>query len=539
MKAWQVLRGRGHKPEKRDLIFGAALAFILGLLLAIAWLSPPNNTDSLQYHMSRVMHWAQDHSFSAYDTAYPPQLFEPIWAETAILNLRLLWGNDQLSNLVEWGSLLGSLVGVSVIAKLLGASRKGQWVAIAFAASLPMAILQSTSPQNNLVTAFWLVGLVYFAVLSAQRNLFFEELLGLALTLGLGLATKATFYPFAVPPLLYFVVQQFIRNKPYRVTGQGLLIAGIVLALNLGFWVRKLITFGGPLGPADSVETSTFSGLTPGVIAGRLVGNIFLNLDTPKDSLNAQITSWLKKVFLPIDPHIWNYRLVSGWNYEDVAGNPLHLFLIPISWLLLFNNRKQILWKLIVQYCLIMISLYLMLAIVVNSSVSDGRYQLPFFIASAPVSGIDIEALPKKALSVTALLLIASLPWVLFNRTRPLIAMRPSNTPFTIPCLADCTAQSILIEPPVRILFASVIDLQGPYTLATTAIRESSCRSVGLQIDSHDLEYPFWWLLDAPQSGIHLETIYPAEGLARYLGPNFKPCAILCSICREKPVCTV
>lgn len=536
VKAWQILRAKRQKLEKSDIFFGAALGLILGLLLVIALLSPPNNNDSLRYHMSRVMHWAQNHSFSFYATAYIPQLVNSIWSEAVILNARLLWGDDQLANLVSWGSLLGSLVGVSAVAKLLGASRKGQWVAIAFAASLPMAILEGTNPQNNLITAFWLVGLFYFVILSAQRDLFIEEILGLAFTFGLGLATKATFYPYCVPPMLYFIVHQFVRNKPYRGIGRGLLIAGIALALNLGFWGRNLIAFGGPMGPAGFVETSTFSSLTPGGIAGKLVGNIFLNLDTPKDSLNAQIVSWLQTVFRTIDPQIMNYRLVAGWNYEDLAGNPLHLFLIPISCLLLITNRKRIPSPWITAYCLITISLYLMLAIVVNSGYTDGRYQLPFFIAWAPVFGVAIEALQKKPLFVTvvALLLIAALPWVLFNRTRPLIAMRPSTDPFTIPCLAGCTAGSILNEPPVRILFAGGIELQGPYTLATGVIRKSACRSVGLQIDSHDLEYPFWWLLDAPQSGIRLETIYPAQGLARFIDPNFKPCAILCTICRGK-----
>ena len=536
VKAWQILRSRSQTLRRSDFVFGSALALILGLLLVIALISPANNVDSLQYHMSRVMHWAQDHSLATYATGYIPQVASPVWSETAILNARLLWGNDQLANLVAWASLLGMLVGVSAVAKLLGASRKGQWVAIAFAASLPMAILQATSPQNNLVAAFWLVGLLYFITLSAQRNLFLEELLGLAFTFGLGLATKQTFYPYCVPPLLYFIVLQFMRNKPARVIGNGLLIAGIGVALNLGFWGRNLAAFGGPFGPPGGIEITTFSTLTPGGIAGKVVGNIFLNLDTPKDSLNAQIVGWLQRVFRTIAPQMAGYKLNAGWNYEDLAGNPLHLFLIPLAWLLLIAKRRRIQGKLIGMYCLVTIGLYLMLAIVVNSGVSDGRYQLPFFAACAPAFGVAIDALEKKSLSVTvvALLLIASLPWVLFNRTRPLIAMRPSNTPFTIPCLAGCTAQSILNEPPVRILFASTIELQGPYTLATDDIRNSSCRSVGLQIDSHDLEYPFWWLLEAPQSGIRIETIYPVPELARYMDPNFKPCAILCTICRGK-----
>lgn len=51
--------------------------------------------------MSRVAHWVQNQSLRHYATGYIPQLVHPIIAETAILNLRLLWGDDRLANLVQ------------------------------------------------------------------------------------------------------------------------------------------------------------------------------------------------------------------------------------------------------------------------------------------------------------------------------------------------------------------------------------------------------------------------------------------------------
>jgi hypothetical protein len=532
--AWQILRRKRPKLEKIDLLFGAALVLILGLLLVIALLSPPNNNDSLQYHMSRVMHWAQDHSLNFYPTAYEPQLDNPFWAETAILNARLLWGDDKLANLVQWGSLIAILIGVSAIAKLLGAGRKGQWAAVAFAVSIPMAILQATSTQNDLVTAFWLIGLLYFVALSAQRDLLMEELLALAFTFGLGLATKGTFYPYAALPMIYFIVQQFRRNKPLQVVRHGLLIAVIVLALNLGFWGRNLVTFGSPLGSVGWVQAKIGSDLTPGGLAGRLVRTIFLNLVTPKDSLNTRIIRGLQSVFRSIDPQMANFKLIWGWNHEDLAGNPLHLFLVPVTLIGLFTARKRLSSRFVAPYSILTIGAFILLAIFINFGVYDGRYELGFFIAWAPAFGIFMDTLQGKWITVSGavVLLIASLPWVFFNRTRPLIAMRPSSDPFTIPCLADCTAGSVLNEPPTRILFAGWIYLQGPYTQATRAVQQSGCKSVGLQIDSHDLEYTFWWLLDAPQSGVRIEVLDTYPELQRYVDQTFKPCAVLCTICK-------
>jgi hypothetical protein len=52
-----------------------------------------------------------------------------------MMHMHLLWGGDRFVNLVEFFSLLGSVIGVSLIAKMLGAgpgNRSGK-----FALSVP------------------------------------------------------------------------------------------------------------------------------------------------------------------------------------------------------------------------------------------------------------------------------------------------------------------------------------------------------------------------------------------------------------------
>ena len=72
------------------------------MLFLIAWVSPANNVDSQIYHMGRVVHWAQNHSLRAYAATNFGQNTKPVWAEAAILNLRVLWGTDRPANLVQW-----------------------------------------------------------------------------------------------------------------------------------------------------------------------------------------------------------------------------------------------------------------------------------------------------------------------------------------------------------------------------------------------------------------------------------------------------
>jgi len=523
------------RPDGFDWAAGAILALILILLLVAALVSPSNNNDSLQYHMSRVMHWAQDRSLGFYATAYEAQLYNPIWAETVVLDLHLLWGSDRLANLVQWSSLLLALIGASLLAKLLGAGRRGQWAAAAFTAGLPMALLEATSTQNDLVTAFWLVDLLVFIVLSVRRRLYRDELIGLSGAFGLGLLTKGSFYPFATAPMVFFIVIQFRTDKPGRVILRGVTIGLIVAALNAGYWTRNTLVYGGPLGPASYFENKAVNFRNPARIPGVMLENILLNLSMPKDSLSSSMVRELTASFDSIGLHTLDgFTPQWGWNHEDLAGNPLQMIAIPLTLLLLILGWRRIDRGPVGAYLAVCIGVFVLMSVFIRIADVERRYQLPFFVAWAPLFGLAAAATGRKWLAPASVLLLLSVsfPWVLFNRTRPLIAMRPSSDPFTIPCLAGCTAGSVLNEPPVRVLFADWIDLQGPY--ADAAIRQSACSSVGLQLDSHDIEYAFWWLLDAPRSGIRLESISTYPQLERFIDPGFKPCAILCTVCRGK-----
>ena len=101
----------------------------------------------------------QSGAVTLFPTAYPQQLSHPSWAEYAILHLRLVLGSDRLANLTQWLAMAGSLVGVSLAARCLGATARGQALSALACATLPMGILQASTTQNDYVAALWLVGL--------------------------------------------------------------------------------------------------------------------------------------------------------------------------------------------------------------------------------------------------------------------------------------------------------------------------------------------------------------------------------------------
>jgi hypothetical protein len=530
-----ALRRDWRRLEGFDLAAGTMLVIILALLLLVAIKSPANNNDSLRYHMSRVMHWVQNESLAHYPTPLVAQVLHPINAELMILHTRLLWGNDGLANAVQWLSLLGALVAVSAITSLFGGGRMAQWASVAFVVSLPSGLLEATSTQNDFVTAFYLASLLFFIFRLAVNGIHPRDLLWVGLALGLGLLTKGTFYAYAFVPMLFLVVLLF-RKENFKKALLHLLVIGVIAgALNLGVWSRNIISFGSPLGQGDFVSAHTAGNLKPGTVVGRIAQIAAQNLATPSDNFNARLVAGMKALISPINPGIRRFSLEWGWNHEDLAGNPIHVLLILVSLVLLIAFRGRLKSRSALAYAAIVLSSYVMFAMAVPPFPYGIRLQLPFFVAMAPVFGTATDSLERRGFVkvVTMLLLVAALPWVLFNRTRPLIAMRPSSDPFTIPCLAGCTTGSILVEPPETTMFAVWGDKKNDYVEAMQLVSSTSCQDIGLVLDSSDLEYAYWWLLDAPQSGRRLESLVAAPELERYLDPSFEPCVIICTECGQ------
>jgi hypothetical protein len=113
----------------------------------IAWIAPPNSSDSMTYHMSRVAHWIQNQSVAHYPTNILRQLYLNPGSEFIITHFQILSGGDRLANFVQWFSMVGSTCGVSLIAKQLGAGARGQILAAVVVTTIPMGILShSRSP---------------------------------------------------------------------------------------------------------------------------------------------------------------------------------------------------------------------------------------------------------------------------------------------------------------------------------------------------------------------------------------------------------
>lgn len=183
--------------ENKYLLSGAA---ILAVLIGVtALLAPPNVWDAMEYHLPRVVMWMSERNVRFFPTPDYAQLVFGTWAEDAILHLDLLWGSDRLVNLVEFFSFLGTITGVSLIAKMLGANRRGQALAALVCATIPEAVLAASGPMNTLVVSFWIVATVAFLLLSNEEPGWLNTVC-VGISAGLAILTKGTAYVFL--PLL-------------------------------------------------------------------------------------------------------------------------------------------------------------------------------------------------------------------------------------------------------------------------------------------------------------------------------------------------
>ena len=261
--------------------------------------------------------------------------------------------------------------------------------------------------------------------------------------------------------------------------------------------------------------------LTPGLV--QMVSLLTLNTIFPE--VGAPIRLALARLPGVYEPGFLASLEEGLWNHEDSAGTLLHLFLAMGASLWALARALKTRHWLPAIYGLVAWLGWGSLTLITNSIQLWGiRYQLGFFMLSAALVGVAVSWIRLKALplALAFLLLLAAVPYTFLNNTRPLIGARPRTR-----------SASIFLTTATDLLFISTPELQQQYTQAATMLEQSSCRQIGLVLRRRELEYAFWWLLDAPQSGFHLETLLGAQAAGPTPDAGFKPCAILCTTCLD------
>jgi len=515
--------------EFSSITIFSCLGIILIVIIVgiIAITSPPNTYDAMTYHMSRVMHWIQNQSVEHYPTHIRRQLYLQPWSEYAILQFQILSITDQFANLIQWFSYLGSIIGVSVIAKKFGSDVKGQVFASVFCATIPMAILQGSSTQNDAVVGFWLVCLVVnFWILLEKPD--FKNSIYSGVSLGLAILTKATAYIFGLPLIILFGVMLIIKFKR-PILKYLLIICLVAFSLNFLFYLRNFQTYSNPLGPVQDQEEGVFKYsndiFTVPSMLSNLVRNISLHTGTPYLNLNVEIGDWFRELhkYLGISPDdqriTWfgaEFKIALLNYHEDSSGNLANLILISISlvFLVFIKNEKFLkLYTLSLLLALIIFSAYL------RWQPWHSRLHLPLFLLWAPIWGYVFSKKIAHGVTITQFALVGTLflcatPWIFTGSTRPMIGERSIfTTPRDVMYFGDKRTLSITFHE----VFNNLNDLD--------------CSHYGMIMGSNDWEYPFWALQEGgnPQE-LKVDHIFVGNVSQQYSlnwTSNTAPCIII------------
>lgn len=464
-----------------------AIAFILATTFAAAILYPPNNWDSMTYHMSRVAHWIANHNVSFYPTAITRQNYQSPLAEFAIMHVQILTGCDLYANLVQWMSFLVLICLGFLMAGELGLSSRQQFISAIVIATLPMAILQASSTQNDLVVSSFLMSFALF-MLRLRENLSVENLLLAAISLGLALLTKGTAFLYgaavgislAVPVLM---ARRYDRPRFLKATAALSLIVIIALLLNAGHFWRNYHLYDHPL--STEAECYRNEDISAATLVSNILRNGALHLGTPSDRINRYQYRALQVVLgsqLNNPKTTWPGTCFVGLPYtrhEDHAGNLIHMLialfgvvLVPIK--CSRGHHTRAIWYAIgvmlgaVLYCWIL-----------KWQPWASRLHTPLFALAAPLLAItitsDIGSVRKGIGYVIVLCMVFySLIFVCANTSRSLVSLDWCH------------------KDRMELYFVNRKDLFQGFENAINVVQEAGPQEVGLYLGGDDWEYPFW-----------------------------------------------
>ena len=398
-----MLRARAAwTADTTHKLYFAALAFIYSVVFIIALAAPPNTDDSMTYHMARVANWAQNGSVAFYPTQVLRQLYNVPLAEYSILHLQLLAGTDRFANLAQFFCFAACGVASSLNAARFEHSKTTKLLAAVLTATLPMAILQGSSTQTDLVVSFFVAAFFYFFSQACETEAT-EDFLFAGLALGLALLSKGTAYFYCFPIGVLFTAKYFFKSKEpnankLKFASRVCAVWLLAFALSGVHFVRSYELFGAPLSTGE--ERLTNERLSAPIVFSNLVRNYAVHLGMISEALAASTENAVKNlVGAEINNRDSTYAgtfYVPREEHEDSAGNTIHLLLLTAAVLFAFARRGGGIRE---KENLIFASLAIVAGFLIYCAVMKwqpwaSRLHLPLFVLGvmAPDPSVDVRA---------------------------------------------------------------------------------------------------------------------------------------------------
>jgi len=498
-----------------------SVAFITLAVGLIAVVAPSNNWDSLDYHLPRVVHWIQNRSVEHYPTSYTPQLYSAPWSGFAVMHLHILSGGDRFANLVQWFSMVGSLIGVSLIAKQLGGDLRGQVFSVVLCATIPVGILHASNAKDTYVVAFWLVCFVYYVVATKNEKISGNHILKMSASLGLAIFSKGTGYIYGLPFLSWFVLMDVQRDRR-QVFKHIFAIAAVIALINSGHYLRNIELFGAPTSTYPYKWSPDAYGIP--IFLSSIVKNASLHMVIPWDFISIDaLEKAIHKLheILGLDINDPRNTFGTGFSlqtlvptFEDTAGNPIHFWLLLLAAVVCLSSRNLRKNKYLVRYLTTIFCSFLLFCLLVKWQMWHSRLHLPVFVLISPFIGIVFSKNSHKNIAnvIMIILIQTSLVYVLLNDFRPLFG-----------------EQNIFNTNRIEQYLRPVRTEKDNYINAAKFVAKTECKNIGLSLST--MEYPWWILLNKSNQLARIEHIN-VKNISSvkdrfYPYKNFISCAII------------
>ncbi|CAG5007683.1 hypothetical protein DYBT9275_04103 [Dyadobacter sp. CECT 9275] len=492
------------------------LSTLMGATLVVALVAPPNNLDSLSYHLSRLGYWIQNGNVEHYASHIERSISFSPFSEYVHLHTFLLSDSERYFQILQWVCLAGILVQVSLLVELFSKSRRALGLALCYAATIPIVILESMTTQNDLVVSFFIVSTAHY-VFAYVRQSDNKMLVWLVLAIALGIQTKGTFVFYVLPFGIYLFVMM-VRNKSWLTLlrfGTGVVM--VTLLLNLPFWYRTHQVYGSPLGTVSNGNKNHTD--SPQKFISSTSKHIFLHLGfiSPQNKYNnwleGNLVSFHHWLGIPMqDTGAQSFKMNKLNFNEDFAQNFLAMWLILFSGLLLPFIRKS--WNFLLYYALVILG-FLVFCFFIGYQHYGSRLHMPFFLLAAPAIGLiygsSVILIQRILLTV---LWLQAMPFALLSVTHPLLSTKwffeevfPSvNKSLHLSINTD----NIYNLKQESILFASAGEIMWRDEWAqmqslTRFIDSIHARNIGFDFTEASYDYAFQYSLRRP--GRHFEHV--------------------------------
>ncbi|MFH1875269.1 MAG: hypothetical protein ABH865_00070 [Candidatus Omnitrophota bacterium] len=280
------------------IILAGSLLWRVFLILYV----PPNNFDSMTYHLSRVAYWMQQGSFDYFPTHNLRQVQNSFNAEILFMWLMLQSRNDFLCGFIQFVCYLLSGTLIFQGARVhLRAGLKPALLCSLFWYSLPLAVAQSTSTQNDLVVSYFLAAGFMYVLSGMSGNKKMLVVSGLAV--GFAVGTKPTSFIFLL--LLACVMIVFVWKK-------------IMLTKTLFFW--------GGMCLAASIALGAYSYVQNIAIVGKPLANdaqyMGVRISSPHGAFSGYLSSFFQSLYYIVSDESGTYALTpraAHW-YNIISG---------------------------------------------------------------------------------------------------------------------------------------------------------------------------------------------------------------------------